>query len=161
VGVQSWWGNLLQGGISAIIGGLVAALTAWAVVAATRRHERRSALEIEARRAAIDFFFILTHVSGNLENALEQGKLIPMITEEPEWGIGAIRTEIAMFSVRHEIGSKFSQLVGNLRRSLEVIENHTDPDIKLIQSAIEANQKLIDYLADWLMEGRHHESGAA
>ncbi len=70
MGVQSWWGNLLQGGVSAIIGGMVAALTAWAVVTVTRRNERRSALEIEARRAAIDFFFVLSGVAGHLENAL-------------------------------------------------------------------------------------------
>ncbi|MFB4278470.1 hypothetical protein ACBJ59_24490 [Nonomuraea sp. MTCD27] len=49
---MDWWANLLQGGISAVIGGIVAALTAWAVVAGTGRQAHRQALIIDARNAA-------------------------------------------------------------------------------------------------------------
>jgi hypothetical protein len=38
-----WWANLLQGALSAGIGGVVAALTAWAVVAMTARRTQRHA----------------------------------------------------------------------------------------------------------------------
>jgi hypothetical protein len=37
MGVQGWWGNLFQGGISVVVGGMVAALTAWFVVTAGTR----------------------------------------------------------------------------------------------------------------------------
>ncbi len=36
-----WWANLLQGALSAVIGGVVAALTAWAVVTMTARRAQR------------------------------------------------------------------------------------------------------------------------
>lgn len=36
-----WWANLLQGALSAVIGGVVAALTAWAVVTMTARRTQR------------------------------------------------------------------------------------------------------------------------
>ncbi|WP_431933435.1 hypothetical protein [Nonomuraea jabiensis] len=36
-----WWANLLQGALSAMIGGVVAALTAWAVVTMTARRTQR------------------------------------------------------------------------------------------------------------------------
>lgn len=57
VDVQGWWGVLLQGALSAVIGGGVAALTAWAVVSITRRNDRRAAIEKEARASAIQMLF--------------------------------------------------------------------------------------------------------
>jgi hypothetical protein len=62
-----------------------------------------------------------------------------------------------MFSLGQEVGSKFSQDLGDLRRSLEIIEDEANPNAGLVESAISANQKLIDRLADWLMEGRHRQ----
>ncbi|MFC4119885.1 hypothetical protein [Nonomuraea zeae] len=50
---MNWWANLLQGAISAVISGVVAALTAWLVVRATRQNDRRLALEMESRAAAM------------------------------------------------------------------------------------------------------------
>lgn len=50
---MSLWANLFEGAASAIIGGVVAALTAWTVVILTRRHERRLENEKIARDAAL------------------------------------------------------------------------------------------------------------
>ncbi|MCW2879477.1 MAG: hypothetical protein JWQ95_3577 [Sphaerisporangium sp.] len=47
-----WWANLLQGALSAMIGGVVAALTAWAVVTITARQTRRQAAQQNAVHAA-------------------------------------------------------------------------------------------------------------
>jgi hypothetical protein len=46
-----WWQALLNGLISAIVGGLVTVGVAWWVFTATRDHERRQVDEQEARRA--------------------------------------------------------------------------------------------------------------
>lgn len=51
-GSTDWWANLLQGALSAVVGGLVAALTAWAVVMGTNRHERRHTAQQNAVSAA-------------------------------------------------------------------------------------------------------------
>ncbi|GII04325.1 hypothetical protein [Planobispora takensis] len=156
MGVQSWWGNLLQGGLSAVIGGIVAAVTAWAVVTATKRHDRRIALESEARGSGISLMLYLGAVSGHLDKALENGTPVPVITTTPDWLTNVIRAEIAMFSLGREIGKEFSGGVGDLRRSLEIIEGRT-PHPDLIQSAASTLDRLIQRLSDRLMEGRHRQ----
>ncbi|MFB4273382.1 hypothetical protein [Nonomuraea sp. GTA35] len=55
-----WWANLLQGAISSVVGGIVAALTAWYVVRVTIRHER-SLTESSAARESAYTFIRLTH----------------------------------------------------------------------------------------------------
>ena len=47
-----WWANLFQGALSAMLGGAVAALTAWGVVTATGRQLRRQAARSNALSAA-------------------------------------------------------------------------------------------------------------
>ncbi|GAA4588621.1 hypothetical protein GCM10023194_40760 [Planotetraspora phitsanulokensis] len=47
-----WWPNLLQGALSAVVGGVVAAVTAWAVVSITGRQVRRQAAHDRAIAAA-------------------------------------------------------------------------------------------------------------
>jgi hypothetical protein len=47
------WSSLFDGAASAVIGGVVAALTAWGVVVATRRSDRRLANELAAREAML------------------------------------------------------------------------------------------------------------
>lgn len=154
VDVQGWWGVLLQGALSAMIGGGVAALTAWAVVSITRRNDRRSAIEAEARTSAIQMLFTCMTIMGMLTRALEDSTDLPEITKGREWGVSALATEIAMFSFGQEIGRKISQDLGDVRRALELVERAA-PGIKLIEAAINSVQQLIDDLADWLMQGRH------
>jgi aspartyl/asparaginyl beta-hydroxylase (cupin superfamily) len=48
------WPNILSGSASAIIGGVVAASTAWLVVRWTARADRERALDVEARQVALD-----------------------------------------------------------------------------------------------------------
>ncbi|MFI6530809.1 hypothetical protein ACIBHY_00095 [Nonomuraea sp. NPDC050547] len=60
-----WWANLLQGAISSVIGGIVAALTAWYVVQATIRHER-ALTETSAARESAHTFIRLTHRAAKL-----------------------------------------------------------------------------------------------
>jgi Zn-dependent peptidase ImmA (M78 family) len=159
VDVQGWWGVLLQGALSAVIGGGVAALTAWAVVSITRRNDRRAAIEKEARASAIQMLFTCMTIMGMLTRALEDGTDLPEITEGREWGVSALATEIAMFSLGQEIGRKISQDLGDARRALEIVERAT-PAAKLTEAAIENVQQLIDDLADWLMQGRHRQPDA-
>jgi len=156
VDVQGWWGVLLQGALSAVIGGGVAALTAWAVVSITRRNDRRAAIEKEARASAIQMLFTCMTIMEMLTRALEHGTDLPEITAGREWGVSALATEIAMFSLGQEIGRKISQDLGDARRAIEVIER-AQPPAKLIRAAIENVQQLIDDLADWLMQGRHRQ----
>ena len=109
MGVQGWWAVLLGGALSAVIGGGVAALTAWAVVSITRRNEKRSAIEAEARAAAIQMLFTCMTITGILTRALEESTELPEITKGREWGVSAVATEIAMFSLGQEIGDAIDQ----------------------------------------------------
>jgi uncharacterized membrane protein YjfL (UPF0719 family) len=154
VNVQGWWGVLLQGALSAMIGGAVAALTAWAVVSVTRRNDKRSAIEAEARASAIQMVFTCMTILETLTRALEDGTDLPEITEGRQWGVSALATEIAMFSLGKKIGGKISQDIGDARRALEIVERAT-PGAELVEAAMRSVQHLIDDLADWLMQGRH------
>ena len=144
----------MQGALSAMIGGGVAALTAWAVVSVTRRNDRRAAIEAEARASAIQMLFTCGTIMGMLTRALEDGTDLPEITEGREWGVSAVTAEIAMFSLGQEIGRKISQDLGDARRALEIVER-APPGVKLMEAAIKSVQQLIDDLADWLMQGRN------
>ncbi|GGW83819.1 hypothetical protein GCM10010350_80780 [Streptomyces galilaeus] len=66
---QGWWGLPLQGALSAMLGGVVAALTAWAVVPATHRRQQQAALLAEARRAVTELFHLAGGYLGMLESA--------------------------------------------------------------------------------------------
>ncbi|GAA5057586.1 hypothetical protein HNP84_000524 [Thermocatellispora tengchongensis] len=153
--MQGWWANLLQGALSAVIGGIVAAITAWAVVTATRRHERRAALEIEARTSAIEFFLLLADIDTQLTKALDNQATVPHITDSKEWTLKALKAEIAMFSLGQEVGNAFSQKIGDLRRALELAEGDNPPKEQLVTASLEALHACADHLAEWLMQGRH------
>jgi hypothetical protein len=153
--VQGWWANLLQGALSAVIGGIVAAITAWGVVVATRRHERRVALEIEARASAIEFFLLLADIDVQLTRSLDNGTALPHITDSKNWTVSALKAEIALFSLGRKVGNTFSQQIGDLRRALELAEGDNPPDAALVTAAAAALHVLTDHLADWLMQGRH------
>lgn len=155
--VQGWWPNLMQGAVSAVIGGVVAALTAWAVVAAGRRHERRLALEFEARASAIELFVMLAAVDTSLRHLVENGTRLPNVTESSQWAINVLRAEVAMYSLDRATGRNFSRAVGDLRRALELVEDVDGPAQTLVESAVSALQRLSDHLADWLMDGRHRD----
>lgn len=157
--LQGWWPNLLQGAVSAVIGGVVAALTAWAVVSATRRHDRRFAIEREARTAALNLFVLLGEIQTNLTRAAEEGVAVPRLTSSGEWGLNVLTAEVAIFSVDAKTGARFSQAIGDLRRAIEPIEGIANPDPALIGRALSAWQALVDQLAEWLMKGRHRNAG--
>jgi hypothetical protein len=161
VRMQGWWANLLQGALSAVIGGIVAALTAWAVVVATRRYERRVALEIEARTSAIEFFLLLADIDTQLTRAIDNRAALPHITESKEWTLSALKAEIAMFSLGQTTGNAFSSKLGDLRRALELAEGDDPPKEHLVMAAMAALHALTDHLADWLMQGRHRSESAS
>jgi hypothetical protein len=152
---QGWWGVLLQGSISAAVGGIVAALTAWAVVAATRRHDRHSALRAEARGAAVRMF----HLTGELQQALERALVdddAPLPTADGrDWLVNASSLEIAMFALDGDLGARISQDLGDLRRALERLNAGTEPRAESARAATARLFHLSDDLADWLMDGRH------
>lgn len=158
--MQGWVANLLQGALSAVIGGIVAAMTAWAVVAATRRHERQAALEIEARTSAIEFFLLLADIDIRLTKALDDGAALPHITDGKEWTVNALKAEIALFSLGRKTGNAFSQEIGDLRRALELAEGDDPPKEELVTAAMAALHALTAHLADWLMQGRHRPNAA-
>jgi hypothetical protein len=60
------WAYLFDGVASAIIGGAVAALTAWTVVVATRRHDRHLANERAARDATLKLMRSLVLLSAEI-----------------------------------------------------------------------------------------------
>ncbi|HEV2779992.1 MAG TPA: hypothetical protein VGX25_11410 [Actinophytocola sp.] len=148
----------MQGGISAVIGGMVAALTAWGVVSATRRHDRRFALEGEARDAAIKLFLMLIEIQPSLMQTVKEGTPQPRRTDTRDWALIVLTAEIAMFSLDRERGAEFSQAIGDYRRALEPIEGVPNPDRGQAERAMAAARKLIELLADWLMEGRHRDT---
>jgi hypothetical protein len=158
--MQGWWANLLQGAVSAVIGGLVAALTAWAVVSATRRHERRFAVEREARAAALRLFVLLGEIQSSLIRTAKEGTALPRITDSRDWALIVLTAEVAMFSLGRQTGARFSHAIGDLRRALEPIEGKQNPDHGQAERAVSAEQTLAGLLADWLMEGRHHDPAA-
>ncbi|WP_157255171.1 hypothetical protein [Nonomuraea typhae] len=153
--MQGWWPNLLQGAFSAIIGGVVAAITAWGVVVATRRHDRDTLLEIEARNAAIELFVMLAELDTKLTQALDNGVPLGNVTNSREWTVTVLKAEVAMFTLGRDPGRQFSQEVGDLRRALELAEGHELPCENLLHSASTALQTLTDHLANWMMKGRH------
>lgn len=152
---QGWWGVLLQGSVAAIVGGVVAALTAWAVVSATHRSERRLALVLEARRAAVAMY----HLAGEYYQALRlvarSDGAEPPTAEAREWWVHSSTLEIAMFSLKGAIGAQISQDLGDLRRALEAVNASRPSTPEALAHAQRAALKLIDDLADWLMDGRH------
>lgn len=157
--MQGWWPNLLQGAVSAVIGGVVAALTAWGVVIATRRHERRLDIEREARTAALNLLFELGGIWMKLTRAAKGGATLPPITDGREWGLSVFAAEVAMFSLDQKAGSRFSQAIGDLRRALEIIEGVDNPDRASVERAVRAYDAVVDFLADSLMRGRHRQPG--
>jgi hypothetical protein len=157
--MQGWWPNLLQGAVSAVIGGLVAALTAWGVVAATRRHERRLDIEREARTAALNLLFELGGIGMKLTQVAKDGATLPRITDSREWGLPVFAAEVAMFSLDQKAGSRFSQAIGDLRRALEIIEGVDKPERASVERAVRAYDAVADFLADSLMWGRHRRPG--
>ncbi|WP_157254715.1 hypothetical protein [Nonomuraea typhae] len=159
--MQGWWANLLQGALSAIIGGVVAAVTAWGVVAATRRHDRRTLLEVEARNAAIELFVMLAEIDTKLTQALDNGVPLGIVTNSREWTVTVLKAEVAMFTLGRDPGRRFSQEIGDLRRALELAEGHELSREELLHSASTALQALADHLADWMMKGRHLGSSSA
>ncbi|MEV4020622.1 hypothetical protein AB0J35_60115 [Nonomuraea angiospora] len=72
MGPIDWWANLLQGAVSAMLGGVVAALTAWGVVKATKRNERKLARELDARVAARELIVEL----NELINKIAEGEWV-------------------------------------------------------------------------------------
>jgi hypothetical protein len=152
---QGWWGVLLQGSISAMVGGVVAALTAWGVVAATRRHERRAALRMEARRAAVQMFQMTCELHQALQRVLEDNDAPVPTADGREWLVNATGLEVAMFALDGDLGNQISQDLGNVRRALERLNLDTQSKIEAAETSVERVQRLSDDLADWLMAGRH------
>jgi hypothetical protein len=152
---QGWWGLLLQGALSAVLGGVVAALTAWAVVTASHRHQERAILLAGARRAAVEMFHLAGRYLTMLERAREDPSLPVPNTEGPDWLIAASSVEIAMFSLPGDIGSRISNDLGAARRALEMLNNSAQRETEAVTAGIRCIQALTDDLADWLMEGRH------
>ena len=132
---QGWWGVLLQGTISAAVGGVVAALTAWAVVTVTHRHEQHAALRSEAREEAVRLFQLTGSYLQLLRRAGrdEQGPL-PSV-DSRDWLIAATGAEIALFSLDQRLGSRFSVRIGALRRALEGLGAGELPRGDAIQAA--------------------------
>jgi hypothetical protein len=152
---QGWWGVLLQETIPAVVGGIVAALTAWAVVTATRRHDRHRTLRAEARTAAVRMF----HMTGEFQQALKRAVLdedAPLPTADGrDWLVNATSLEIAMFALDGGLGAQISQDLGDLRRALERLSAGTEPKAEAARMVTARLLKLSDDLADWLMDGRH------
>ena len=156
---QGWWGVLLQGCLAAVVGGVVAALTAWAVVMATHRYERRLALVMEARGAAVRMFQLVAEYSSALDLAAHDPDAVLPTAQTRDWLVTATSVEIAMFSLEGGVGALLSQDLGDLRRSLEAL-HAAEPQARAeaIDAAKRRAQKLIEDLADWLMDGRHRAS---
>lgn len=152
---QGWWRLLLQGALSAVIGGVVAALTAWAVVTATHKHQQRAFLLAEARRAAVEMLQLAGRFLSMLERARDDRGLPVPNTEGSDWLVAASSVEIAMFSLPGGIGSRISHDLGAARRALEVLNNGAQPETEDITAGIRCVQALSDDLADWLTDGRH------
>ena len=155
---QGWWGILLQGTIASGFGGAVAAVTAWAVVTVTHRHEHRFALRMEARKHAVEMFHMVGELRLALEKAHSDAAAELPTTQSREWLVRATSLEIAMYSVEGPIGPSISQDIGDLRRAVEALE----PDGEVRRATIEAAKicarRLTDDLADWLMDGRHRST---
>ena len=155
---QGWWGILLQGTIASGFGGAVAAVTAWAVVTVTHRHEHRFALRMEARKHAVEMF----HLAGEFLMALEKAQSdtaaeLPT-TQSREWLVRATSLEIAMYSVEGPIGPSISQDIGDLRRAVDALMPDGEARSDAIDAAKKCARRLINDLADWLMDGRHRST---
>ncbi|MFB9834189.1 hypothetical protein [Actinoallomurus acaciae] len=138
-----------------MVGGIVAALTAWAVVTATRRHDRHSTLRTEARLAAVRMF----HLTGEFHQALQRATLddhAPLPTADGrDWLVNATSLEIAMFTLDEDLGARISQDLGDVRRALEHLNAGTEPKAETTRVVTACLLQLSDDLADWLMDGRH------
>ena len=154
---QGWWGVLLQGTISAAVGGVVAALTAWGVVTVTHRHDQHTALRSEARGAAVRLFQLVGEYIQTLRRAVDDEHIPLPDTGSRDWLITATGAEIALYSFDQGLGANISQRIGEFRRALEVLAAGGLPRDGALRVAEERGQSLINDLADWLMEGRHRE----
>ncbi|MFJ2238369.1 hypothetical protein [Streptomyces sp. NPDC087859] len=93
----------------------MAALTAWAVVTATHRHQQRALLLTEARRAAVEMLQLAGRFLGMLERAREDRGLPVPNTEGSDWLVAASGVEIAMFSLPGDMGARISHDLGAAR----------------------------------------------
>jgi hypothetical protein len=152
---QGWWGLLLQGALSAALGGVVAALTAWGVVSATHRRQQQAALLGEARQAAIRLFHLAGGYLGMLERARADPSLPVPDTDGHDWLVAATSVEIAMLSLPGDIGRRISHDIGEARRALETLNSDGQRETDAVAAVLRCLQTLVDDLADWLMEGRH------
>ncbi|MFI6534785.1 hypothetical protein ACIBHY_20190 [Nonomuraea sp. NPDC050547] len=134
---------------------MAAALTAWGVVVASRRHDQRTLLEVEARGAAIELFVMLGTLDIKLTQALDSGVPLGNVTNDREWIVNALKVEVAMFTLGRDVGRQFSREIGELRRALELAEGQQLPHEDLLHAASAALQNLTDHLANWMMKGRH------
>ncbi|HTJ68175.1 MAG TPA: hypothetical protein VL551_11650 [Actinospica sp.] len=154
-GAQGWWGVLLQGTIASGVGGMVAAITAWAVVSVTHRHEHRFALRGEVRTSAIALFHLAGRIGAELEQARSDRDASLPSTGSQEWLVTATSVEIAAFSFDEALGARWSNSIGAVRAALESLNAGSAGQEQLIADADLAVRRLIDELADWLMQGRH------
>ena len=155
---QGWWGILLQGTIASGFGGAVAAVTAWAVVTVTHRHEHRFALRMEARKHAVEMFHMVGEFLLALEKAQSDAAVELPTTQSREWLVRATSLEIAMYSVEGSIGPSISQDIGDLRRAVDALAPDGEARRDTIDAAKKCARTLIDDLADWLMDGRHRST---
>lgn len=148
----------MQGTISAAVGGMVAALTAWAVVTVTHRHEQRTALRSEARSAAVRLFQLVGEYVQVLRRAAKDGQTALPTSGSRDWLIAATGAEITMFSFDPQLGAKISGYIGEFRRALDALHAVGPAHSDVVQAAEEHGQALIDELADWLMDRRHQQA---
>jgi len=133
-------------------------VTAWAVVTVTHRHEHRFALRMEARKHAVEMFHMVGEFLLALEKAQSDAAAELPTTQSREWLVCATSLEIAMYSVEGPIGPSISQDIGDLRRAVEALAPDGEARRVTIEAAKIRARKLIDDLADWLMDGRHRST---
>ena len=133
---------------------MVAAITAWAVVSVTHRHEHRFALRGEVRTSAIAMFHLAGRIGAELERARSDRDAPLPSTGTQEWLVTATSVEIAAFSFDASLGARWSDSIGALRAALEALNAGSSEQEQLIADADLAVRALIDALAEWLMQGR-------
>lgn len=115
-----------------MLGGVVAALTAWGVVSATHRRQQRAALLTEARRAAIELFHLGGGYLSLLERAREDHSRPVPNTDGHDWLVAATGVENAMFSLPGDIGERISSDIGEARRTLETLNGTAQRETEAI-----------------------------
>jgi hypothetical protein len=142
------WPNALQGLVSALFGGVIAALTAWWVVRLTHRHERTNAIYVNGLDSAVTIIershaFMRSLVD---EDSSQRQRELALVS----WAESIQIYSAGVLALDKDFDSRFQTAMTLARDSVFSLRNPGDQSRSLVAHELtEAVLNLADDLARW------------